>query len=144
MATPEAHASQEVRNRASDWKARLFRNNSGVLMNDVGVPVRFGLGNESQKMNKQFKTGDFVGWFPVTITPDMVGKEIAVFANIEAKALGFKIKSVYPINSREFAQNKFNELVRKNNGIAGFASNWQDVDNIVHEFHRRITSNEQD
>jgi len=142
MATPEAHASQEVRNRASDWKARLFRNNSGVLMNEVGVPVRFGLGNESSKFNKQFKTGDFVGWFPVTITPEMVGKTVAVFANIEAKALGFKIKSVYPIKSREYAQNKFNNLVEDNGGIAGFASNWEDVDVIMQRFYKRIQSNE--
>ncbi len=143
MATPEAHASQEVRNRASDWKARLFRNNSGVLMNEVGVPVRFGLGNESKKFNAQFKTGDFVGWFPITITPEMVGKTVAVFANIEAKALGFKIKSVYPIKSREHAQNKFNNLVEDNHGIAGFASDWQGVDVLVQRFYKRIQNNEQ-
>ena len=138
MATPEAKASQEVRLRASDWKSRIYRNNSGVLMNEVGVPVRFGLGNESKKINEQFKTSDFIGWTPVVVTSDMVGKTLAVFTAIEAKPLGFKVKSVYPVKSREFAQNKFIELVRSGGGIGGFASDWQGVDSIMNEFYQRI------
>lgn len=142
MATPEAYASQEVRKRASDWKARLMRNNSGVLTDKTGRPVRFGLGNESSKVNAQFKTGDYVGWFPVTITPEMVGKTIAVFANIEVKAVGFTVKLDYNPKSREYAQNNFNNLVTSHNGIAGFAWDWQSLDGLVQDFYRRVTKDE--
>lgn len=142
MATPEAYASQEVRKRASDWKARLYRNNSGCLKDESGRPVRFGLGNESAKTNQLYKTGDYVGWFPVTITPEMVGKTIAVFANIEVKAVGFTVKLDYNPNSREYAQNNFNNLVTSHNGIAGFAWDWQSLDGLVQDFYRRVTKDE--
>lgn len=142
MATPEGYAMQEVRKRASDWKAKLYRNNTGVLTDQSGRPVRFGLGNESPKINKTYKTGDYIGWFPVTITPDMVGKTIAVFANVEVKAVGFSVKLDYNPKSREYAQNNFNQLVINNNGIAGFAWDWKSLDELVQDFHRRVTKNE--
>lgn len=137
--TPEGYAMQEVRKRASDWKARMFRNNTGCLKDQSGRPVRFGLGNESSKVNAQFKTGDYVGWFPVTITPEMVGKTIAVFANIEVKAVGFTVKLDYNPKSREYAQNNFNQLVISHGGIAGFAYDWQSVDILVNQFYERVT-----
>lgn len=137
--TPEGYSMQEVRSRASDWKGRLYRNNSGVLKDQSGRPVRFGLGNESPKINKIYKTGDYVGWFPVTITPEMVGKTIAVFANIEVKAVGFTVKLDYNPKSREYAQNNFNQLVISHGGIAGFAYDWQSVDILVNQFYERVT-----
>lgn len=141
MATPEAIASVHVHARSEEWGMRLYRNNSGMLYNEAGVPVRFGLGNDSAKVNKLFKSGDFIGWYPLTITPDMVGQTVAVFVNIEVKALGFKVKDVYNKNSREFAQDKFNKLVTDNGGIAGFATNWEDVDAIVNGFYQKVRSN---
>lgn len=134
MATPEAQASQVVRLRAAAWGCKVFRNNSGVLMNDVGVPVRFGLGNESKQVNQNFKSSDLIGWTPVTITPDMVGKQLAVFTSIEAKALGFKEKENYTLRQREYAQKKWLDLVTNAGGIAGFACCEADVDKIIQEF----------
>lgn len=122
----------------------MYRNNSGVLMNEIGVPVRFGLGNTSKKVNAQFKSSDFIGWTPVVITPEMVGSTVAVFTALEAKALGFKIKLVYPVKSREFAQNKFIELVQKSGGIGGFASKWQEVDAAITKFYNKVMGNGQD
>lgn len=58
---------------------RLFRNNVGVLRDHRGVPVRFGLHPGS---------GDLIGWRAVTITPDMVGRTVAVFASVEVKDRG--------------------------------------------------------
>ena len=141
MSTPEAEASQEVHLRASSWRCRIYRNNSGVLLNEVGVPVRFGLGNTSKKVNEQFKSSDFIGWTPVVITPEMVGKTVAVFTALEAKPLGFKIKLVYPPNSREFAQNKFIQLVCNSGGIGGFASYWKDVDDAIMKFYNKVMGN---
>ena len=139
MATPEAKASQSVRLRATAWGARVFRNNSGVLLNEVGVPVRFGVGNESKEINKKMKTGDFIGWTPITITQDMVGKQVAVFTNIEAKAVGFKHRKTYPAGSRENGQQNFNNIVNLANGIAGFAADNNDVDCMYNEFIKRVT-----
>ncbi len=138
MATKEAKASHAVRERCSAWGMRLFRNNSGVLMNDVGIPVRFGLGNESSRTNKELKTGDYVGWTPVAITPEMVGKVIPVFTNVEVKANGFLKKDVYNKNSREYGQDNFNRLVVKYGGIAAFVSNAAEVDQLVNNFFVEI------
>ncbi|QZI87827.1 hypothetical protein SIPHO054v2_p0026 [Vibrio phage 103E44.1] len=143
MATPEAKATINVRARASEWNMKMFRNNSGMLPNpDTGIPVRFGLGNESAKLNKELKSGDLVGFSEITVTPEMVGKKMAVFTNIEVKSLGFVIKDVYNKNSREYAQNEFNKLVTNANGIAGFASSAQDVDNMVNTWIDKVTKNE--
>lgn len=137
MATKEAIASQVVHARAEQYGCRLYRNNSGVLMNDVGVPVRFGLGNTKATI-KQFKTGDFIGFMPVTITADMVGQTMAVFTNIECKAADFKLKPTYSKKSREYAQKNYIDLVNAKGGIAGFARNNCDVDLIIQNFFKKV------
>lgn len=137
MATPEAKASLAVRVRSAAWGSKLFRNNSGVLMNQVGVPVRFGLGNESAKLNKKLKSSDLIGWTEVLITPEMVGKKVAVMTAIEAKPEGFIHREVYNENSREYAQAKFMKLINDAGGIAGFACSESDVDRIFNEFLER-------
>jgi hypothetical protein len=55
---------------------RVFRNNVGVLMDQRGVPVRYGL---------MVGSGDLIGWRPVTITPEMVGQQLAQFVSLEVK-----------------------------------------------------------
>ncbi len=134
MATPEQRASQEVKLRASDWGCKLFRNNSGMLYNQEGVPVRYGLGNISKKFNAQIKTSDNIGWTKVTVTPEMVGKQIAVFTAFEDKTPAFKIKALYREGSREAAQLKFINIVKEAGGIAGFTRCRDDVDQILNEY----------
>ena len=48
----------------------------GGYLVDKGAPIRFGLLPGSS---------DWVGWEPVVITADMVGKTLAVFCSIEEK-----------------------------------------------------------
>lgn len=136
--TPEGKASQAVRVRASTWGLKLFRNQSGALCDKDGRLIRFGLGNESKKLNQELKTGDFVGWTSLVITPEMVGKTVPIFTNIEAKAAGFKPRVEYNKNSREYAQNKFNLLVEAAGGMAGFASCENDIDLIIRDYVNRI------
>lgn len=138
MATPEEIASQEVLTRARQWKTRAYRNNSGALPSENGRVVRFGLGNESKKSLETYRTGDYVGFTPVVITPEMVGKTIAVFTNIECKAGDFVEKSIYNPKQREHQQNNFNILVRSHGGIAGFACKWQDVDKMVFDWYESV------
>ena len=86
--TPEQIASQRVRLAASSLGCRLFRNNSGGFYDEQGRFVRFGLGNESAQLNQQLKFGDYVGITPIVITPEMVGKTVGIFTNLEVKPEG--------------------------------------------------------
>ena len=137
--TPEAIAKDNVLIRAGQYRARLFKNNTGVAYTQDGRPVFFGLGNEGTKDDESIRTPDDVGWTTIVITPEMVGKEIAVFTAIDSKKAGFRVKSDYTKGTREYGQNKFFKLVKKYGGIAGFASCAADVDAIYNEFNIRVT-----
>jgi hypothetical protein len=140
MATPEAYASQVVKLRAADWKCKLHRNNSGALPNpETGIPIRFGLGNISKKHTAQVKSSDEIGWTPVLITQEMVGKHIAVFTAFEIKIPSFNIKDEYRKGSREAAQLKFINIVKDAGGIAGFARSAEDVDHILTRYLKWLT-----
>jgi hypothetical protein len=67
---------QRVQLEASRKGWRVFRNNVGCLMDQRGVPVRYGL---------MVGSGDLIGWRPVTITPEMVGQTLAQFVSLEVK-----------------------------------------------------------
>lgn len=103
---------------------RLFRNNSGVLLDKRGVPVRFGLGNTSPQVNAVCKSSDYIGWRPVLITPDMVGDVIAQFVSPEFKHEGW---TPAPPTDRaryahEQAQRKWLDMVRADGGWGEFVS----------------------
>lgn len=140
MATPEGKAKQNVRLRAAQWGARLYTNNTGVAYDQSGRPVFFGLGNEGKKDADSIRTPDDVGFTVITVTPEMVGKKIAVFTAIDAKKLGFTVKPNYAVGTREYGQQKFFDIVKMHNGIAGFASCAADVDTIYNEFIQKVTA----
>ena len=102
----------------------LLRNNSFVLKNKEGTPVRAGLGNISQEQNKKFKSSDYVGITPIKITPDMVGKTIGIFTAVEFKKEGWIFN---PNDDHEKAQLAFIDWVNARGGIAGFAASVDDV-----------------
>lgn len=126
MSKSEAEVSQDIQVLASSVGMRLFRNNSGMFINDAGNPVRFGLGNISSKVNKQIKSADLIGITPVTITPDMIGQTVGVFTAIEAKKQGWRFSK----NGREQAQRKFLDLVESLGGWGIFLS---DADQLLVE-----------
>ena len=103
---------------------RLFRNNSGVLLDKRGVPVRFGLGNVSSQVNAECKSSDYIGWRPLLITPDMVGDVVAQFCSIEFKHEGWQ--PARPTNRADYAheqaQLKWLEMVRTDGGYGVFDS----------------------
>lgn len=63
MRATEAPAQAEVIVRAFEMGFALWRNNSGVAREEHRH-VRFGLGNDSAKINKVWKSGDLVGVGP--------------------------------------------------------------------------------
>lgn len=137
--TPETIAKEQVLLRAGEWGSKLFKNNTGVAYTENNRPVFFGLGNECKKSKEDIRTPDDVGWTVITVTPEMVGKQIAVFTAIDSKKLGFTVKTNYNKNSREYGQNKFFQQVIADGGIAGFASCPEQVDEIFADFNLRVT-----
>lgn len=139
MATPESKASLNVRLEANKQGCRLLKNNTGVAYDSTNRPVFFGLGNEGKKKQDSDRTPDWVGWHNVTITQEMVGKTVPVFLAIDAKKLGFKHKTTYAKNTREYGQNKFFQKVINANGVAGFAATAEHVRDIISDFYKRVT-----
>lgn len=81
----ESNVQSRVRLAAAAQAMRLWRNNVGVLRDDRGVPVRFGLANDSKPLNQRLKSHDLIGWRRLQITPAMVGSVVAQFTSLECK-----------------------------------------------------------
>ena len=114
----EAAVQADVRVEASEKGGRLWRNNVGALLDERGVPVRYGLANDTAKMNRVMKSCDLIGINVITITPDMVGKIFGQFDAAEIKPEGW----VYSGTAHEQAQLKFIMLVLSLGGRAKFVS----------------------
>lgn len=114
----EAAVQVAVRMEAAAKGARLMRNNSGAMYDKQGRFVRFGLANESEKMNKKIKSSDLIGITPVVVTPQHVGTTLGVFTAREIKRGDW----VYSGTPAEEAQLRFMELVVSLGGDACFAN----------------------
>ena len=109
----EQHIQQHIRLACSTGPVRLFRNNTGVLKDQHGRPVQFGLCKGS---------ADLIGWTTRTITADMVGQQVAVFTSIEVKALTGRLRP---------EQRQWLEVVAVAGGIAGVARSVADAEALL-------------
>jgi hypothetical protein len=125
--TGEALQQQMIRLRAAKAGIILHRNNVGALLDERGVPIRYGLANESKRMNDAIKSADLIGIKPVKITFAMVGLTIGQFYSVECKHLGWKFN---PNNKHEQAQAAWAEHVINYGGHAQFASCPEDLKGI--------------
>ena len=114
----EAAVQTKVRLEAAAKGARLMRNNSGAMYDKDGRFVRFGLANESARMNKHIKSSDLIGITPVVITPQHVGTTLGVFTAREIKRGDWKFTGT----PAELAQQRFIELIVSLGGDACFAN----------------------
>lgn len=118
----------------SGLTCKVFRNNVGKTWVGKSVFVRSDgnyfcrRGDVIIRKARRFHAGlcegssDAIGWKTVKITPEMVGKNVAVFIAIETKTeKGHTTK----------AQKNFISAVKKAGGFAGVARNAQDAINIV-------------
>ncbi len=94
----------------------VWRNNVGALCDRRGIPIRYGLANESKKMNDKVKSADLIGIEPVRILPSHVGTVIGRFKSIECKPGGWR----YTGSPHELAQKAFAEIVIAHGGSAEF------------------------
>jgi len=93
---------------------RLFRNQVGSLPDPrTGRLVTFGLAKGS---------ADLIGWRTITITPDMVGRQVAVFTSIEVKTERGRVRP---------EQHAWLTAVTGAGGIAGIARSVQDANDLV-------------
>lgn len=116
--TSEAYAQSLVRLEAPLKACFLTRNNVGAVKDERGVPVRFGLCNETKAQNDQLKSGDLIGWRRVIITPAHVGRTIAQFLSREIKPQGWKFTG----QGREAAQEAWANFVNSQGGDAAFTT----------------------
>lgn len=115
----ESHVQSLVRLEAARKGIKLWRNNVGVLPNpDTGQPVRYGLANDSKRLNEAVKSGDLIGWRPRIIVSDDIGTRIAQFVSRECKVAGWKYRG----DEHERAQLKWIEAITADGGDARFAS----------------------
>ena len=112
-------------NAAKGHTLTLWRNNVGALQDKRGVPVRYGLMNDSKRMNEKFKSGDLIGIRRVLITQAMVGQVIGQFVSIEVKEPGW----VYTGEGRETAQLNWANAVNARGGFAIFLCNPDNISN---------------
>lgn len=132
--TPEALATQEVRLAASQLGARIFRNNAGACKDATGRLINYGLGNDGTKASKMLKFGDYIGYETVTITPEMVGKQVAVFVNLEIKPEGQLAATMQKASyqgSRENLQLNTCNMVKQAGGFAGIVTNKQETEQVL-------------
>jgi len=85
------------------WMGKIIRRTADTITIKDPRPVQFGLNPGS---------ADLIGWRTIMITPDMIGKSVAVFASIEVKTDNGRVKP---------EQQNWLEQVEKAGGLAVIA-----------------------
>lgn len=115
-----------IMKRASREGARLFRQNTGEAWQ--GDAERLPNGNLLLKNPRRVRMGlvtgssDLIGWRSITVTPDMVGRAVAVFSAIEGKSLRGRVRP---------EQENFIRVVLEAGGLAGVARSEADATTIL-------------
>lgn len=126
---PETNVMKRMLLACSQAGATLFRHNVGMGWSGRLVshsPEKTVLANARPLHAGLTKgAGDLIGWRPVTITPDMVGKTYAVFVSVETKTKSGGVSE---------EQKNWIEAVRRAGGFAGVARNDEQAIQIISGF----------
>ncbi len=123
----ESPLTERILPRLNRGAIRMFRNNVGVAWQGTvkklgfrklliinASAIRFGLCPGSS---------DLIGWKSITITPEMVGKKVAVFTAVEMKRDEKAIRKEKQIN--------FIEQVNKAGGIGMIIDSEEGVEGLI-------------
>lgn len=111
----EAQVQAEVmRECGSHPSVRLFRNTCGACRTDDGRFITYGLAKGS---------ADLIGWRSIVVTPEMVGKRIAVMASLECKRPGRA--DVRP------EQKNWQRVVTEAGGFAGIVTSKEEAKKVL-------------
>lgn len=106
--------------------SKMFQNNTGVGWQGASKKVTGGdlLLIDARPLRAGLCKGssDLIGWTPVVITPDMVGKKVAVFTAVEVKK---------PNGRATQSQINFINNVKSDGGISGIARSHEEAVNLV-------------
>lgn len=149
----ESLSAREILLAISRTAARLFRNNTGLAWTGE-VTNRWNDRKDGHdwltiKNPRPLRAGlcvgssDYIGWDSVVVTPDMVGRKIAVFLALETKdpdELAYLQRHYESLRtyegkdekkSRLRSQINFIETVKAAGGFAGFASTPEEALRII-------------
>ncbi len=128
----EKHVQDDImRSIGSRPDCRLFRNNVGQAYQ--GQVIGDNAYSVTLKNPKRIKYGltagssDLIGWQSLKITPDMVGKKVAVFLAIEVKRPGRITSNKKTLDK----QRNFINQVNASGGIAGIVRDVRDAEVLV-------------
>lgn len=110
---PETPLVKRIQVAASSIGCRLFRNNVGSLKDRNGTWVTYGLCTGSS---------DLIGWIPVKVTQEMVGKTISIFLALEVKT---------PTGKLTAEQQNFLSIVTQAGGISFVATSEEEATRIL-------------
>lgn len=118
MASEETDITNRIMLAISPLGARVFKNVRGLFLTlDGKRKVRAGL---------QFDgASDLIGFTSVTVTPEMVGRKIAVFTALEVKTQKGRASG---------AQEKFINLARYHGAIASVVRSDAESASVIREF----------
>lgn len=128
----EAYAQQQARLQIAKQGGLAWRNNVGASkakeqhscprcsfrFEVEQAPIRWGLCNDSAKLNAKIKSSDLIGIVPRLITPEMVGTTIGQFLAVETKKQGWKFAG----NEHEVAQLNWLQLIAGKGGVSMFST----------------------
>jgi hypothetical protein len=102
MPQSEQAIQQSIILAHSKGPTRLLRNNCGQCQTKDGRIIRYGVGNPGGS--------DLIGFHTITITPEMVGRRVAVFTALEVKTATGRATE---------QQQRFLAMVKAHGGISG-------------------------
>lgn len=117
--TSERQVQDAVRLEAAHKRVYLWRNNVGCLYSSRGEFIRYGLANDSTKVNAIIKSGDLIGIRPVLVTDAHVGRIIGQFVSREIKRHDWKFD---PADKAQVAQVRWKTLIQSQGGDAAIVT----------------------